>query len=93
MGKPIILITLAYILRAFLSDTDFSSSPISIGIFIVLGILIAGILASFGISSLSLFLFAGIIGMVAYIYSAASFPAHHSIRVRHHFFIMTCWHG
>jgi hypothetical protein len=38
-------------------------------------------------------LFAGIIGMVAYIYSAASFPAHHSIRVRHHFFIMTCWHG
>jgi hypothetical protein len=62
----------------------------------VLGILMAGILASLGKLSLRFFLFTGspgIIGMVAYIYSAAWFPAHHYTRVRHHFFVKTCWHG
>jgi competence protein ComEC len=82
MHKPIISITLAYI-GGLLLGHGFLYFPLSISILVLLVILTAGIsvwLERLALRRSLLFILPGLVGITAYLYSAAWFPADHYIR-------------
>jgi competence protein ComEC len=83
MQKPIISLTLAYIAGLLLGH-GFLYFPYSIGALVIVTILISGIFTCFdklSLRRLLLIVLPGVIGMAAYLYSAAWLPANHYARV------------
>ena len=83
MHKPVITIALAYIAGLLLGH-GFLYFPFSVSSILVLSLLAAGIATWFGKVSLRQYLILfipGVVGMAAYVYAAAWFPADHYTRV------------
>jgi len=82
MQKPLITLTLAYVVGLLLGNC-FLYAPASVSALILLSLLIAGFSSWSGLLSLRRFLFLAIpcaLGMAAYIYSAAWMPSDHYTR-------------
>ena len=82
MHKPLIPLTIAYI-AGILLGYGFLFFPYSIGILVILVIIVAGTLAftrKLSLQRCLLYVTPGLIGMAAYIYSAAWLPADHYTR-------------